>query len=322
MTVSNGLNASFSVAATGTGLLRYQWSLNGQPLVGATSANLALTNVQIPDMGAYVATVTDDIASVTSQPANLVVLMRPSIVLNPTNQLVAAGGTVTLSCVATGTPPLYFRWRRNNATFTNLVSTSGLSTLVLTNLQTTAFYNVVVSNIANLTGVLSGSATVTVVNPPAITLPPTNRSVALGASTFFSVTATGSPPLFYQWTFNGGLLGAATTNAFLSLTNVQLTNEGNYAVIVTNIIASTNSPSAFLEVLFNTVLSSPQLLPDGTFRLQLTGKPNRTYAIETSASFTNWTQLATIPYTNGSMPFSDPSATNANKRFYRARLTP
>ena len=249
-------------------------------------------------------------------------MMRPSILINPTNQLVAAGSTITLSCVATGTPPLYFRWRRNNATYTNLVSTSGVSLLVLTNLQTTAFYNVVVSNIANLTGVLSSSATVTVVNPPAITLPPTNRSIALGASTLFSVIATGSPPLYYQWTFNGGLLGAASTNSFLSLTNVQFTNEGNYAVTVTNLIASTNSPAAFLEVLFNTILSGAQLLPDGTFRMQLTGKPNRTYAIETSAGLTNWTQLTTIPYTNGPMPFADSTATNATKRFYRARLTP
>jgi hypothetical protein len=53
--------------------------------------------------------------------------------------------------------------------------------------------------------------------------------------------------LSYQWSFNGtNLLGA--TNTMLTLTNVQLTQAGNYAVSVTNLYGSTNSANALLTV--------------------------------------------------------------------------
>jgi hypothetical protein len=54
----------------------------------------------------------------------------------------------------------------------------------------------------------------------------------------------------------------------------------------------------------------------------LQGNVNRSYAIEISSNLANWGTLTTLSYTNGRMPFTDATATNATQRFYRARLVP
>ena len=82
---------------------------------------------------------------------------------------------------------------------------------------------------------------------PLITQQPTNQSVSLGANVNFQVTGTGAPALSYQWRFDAlDLLSA--TNRSLSLTNVQLANAGDYAVVVANSSGSVTSQVARLEV--------------------------------------------------------------------------
>ena len=54
------------------------------------------------------------------------------------------------------------------------------------------------------------------------------------------VATTTNPPLVYQWTFNDVDLPEAT-NATLVLTNLQLTDAGNYVCRVSDLIGSTNS---------------------------------------------------------------------------------
>ena len=82
---------------------------------------------------------------------------------------------------------------------------------------------------------------------PVITQQPTNQSVSLGANVTFQVTATGAAALSYQWRFDAlDLLSA--TNRSLSLTNVQLPNAGDYAVVVANSSGSVTSQVAHLEI--------------------------------------------------------------------------
>jgi uncharacterized repeat protein (TIGR01451 family) len=90
--------------------------------------------------------------------------------------------------------------------------------------------------------------TLAVYVPPSITSQPTNQVVNLGGSAGFYVSAAGSAPLTYRWTFGGTALGGATT-ATLSLSNVQGGQAGNYAVIVSNPSGSVTSAVATLTVL-------------------------------------------------------------------------
>jgi len=65
----------------------------------------------------------------------------------------------------------------------------------------------------------------------------------------------------YQWKFQGAsfqitnVIGA--TNPVLSITNAQLTNQGNYFVTVTNNFGATNSNFATLMVDTNTPSGPP-----------------------------------------------------------------
>jgi endonuclease/exonuclease/phosphatase family metal-dependent hydrolase len=85
------------------------------------------------------------------------------------------------------------------------------------------------------------------VTPPRILVQPTSRTVTEGATTTFSVAATGTTPLTYQWQFDGGEITGAT-NATLTLTNVTLAHRGVYLVTVANPVDTTNSGPANLAV--------------------------------------------------------------------------
>lgn len=82
---------------------------------------------------------------------------------------------------------------------------------------------------------------------PTITLQPQKRTVVEGTNYTFTVTASGTMPLSYQWRLNGSEL-AGQTNFTLPLTNIQTTNAGNYQVVVTNIAGAVTSVVATLTV--------------------------------------------------------------------------
>lgn len=89
--------------------------------------------------------------------------------------------------------------------------------------------------------------------PPRIFRQPAGATHQVGATARFSVTATGTAPLSYQWRKNGTNLtdsstisGTTTTN--LTIANVQLTDAGSYTVVVTNGYGSVTSTAADLEI--------------------------------------------------------------------------
>jgi hypothetical protein len=96
------------------------------------------------------------------------------------------------------------------------------------------------------------------VDPPVITQQPANQTVIAGGSALLSVTATGTAPLVYQWSFNGNPIADATGDT-LSLTSVQAAQAGYYAVTVTNLGGAAVSSNALLAVV--PVLT--QVLVDG-----------------------------------------------------------
>ena len=70
-TVTNGANVTFSVNATGTPPLAYQWQLNNMNLPGATSSNLTLTAVTFAQAGFYTVVITNVLGSAGSGPVAL-----------------------------------------------------------------------------------------------------------------------------------------------------------------------------------------------------------------------------------------------------------
>jgi hypothetical protein len=83
--------------------------------------------------------------------------------------------------------------------------------------------------------------------PPSIVIPPASQAVNEGANVSFSVTADGALPLTYQWSRNNSPLDGET-NASLNITGVLPSQAGDYRVLVSNNLGSTNSPAATLTV--------------------------------------------------------------------------
>jgi len=323
LVVDPGTNVSFNVTASGTGTLRYQWRFNGVNITNnltATASSLSLTNVQLTNNGTYSVVITDDVSTVASSNATLIVKVKPSVTQHPVGVTVPAGGTASLTISASGTLPMGFRWRKANTTITNFVLNSNTSVYTITNAQASdaSFYNVAITNIAGTAvGGLSSNAYLTVL------IPPTDQTASAGSNAVFSVSASSLARVLYQWQFSGSDL-AGETNATLTLNNVQPASAGTYAVVVTTVTNATVVPGTFsanLTVQGPPVLSQPQFLGGGTFRMLLQGTTSRSYDIEISANLTNWSKLSTVVYTNGPMPVIDTTATNS-QRFYRARLAP
>lgn len=82
---------------------------------------------------------------------------------------------------------------------------------------------------------------------PTIVTQPAGVSLVAGSPVTFSVTALGTPPLRYQWFFNGTPIPGATTTAY-SLANAWTTNTGVYSVLVSNDYAGLLSSNALLSV--------------------------------------------------------------------------
>jgi poly(3-hydroxybutyrate) depolymerase len=82
---------------------------------------------------------------------------------------------------------------------------------------------------------------------PRISTEPADQALASGARASFSVSSSGTLPLYYQWRQNDvDMLGA--TNRTLILRNVQLPNAGIYTVTVSNLVGSVPSRPAQLSV--------------------------------------------------------------------------
>jgi len=87
-----------------------------------------------------------------------------------------------------------------------------------------------------------------VLSAPTITMQPADRVIGVGTGTTFTVAATGSPTLRYQWKRNGtAILGA--TGATYEFSNAQLSASDSYQVDVTNGVGTTPSRVATLSVL-------------------------------------------------------------------------
>jgi len=80
-----------------------------------------------------------------------------------------------------------------------------------------------------------------------VTRSPDSFTIPTGATANFRVTATGTAPLSYQWLSHGTNLPGAT-NLSLTISNVQPTDAGAYAVVVTNWLGCATSQMAELTL--------------------------------------------------------------------------
>jgi hypothetical protein len=323
VTTNAGATVVFTVTAGGTAPLGYQWLFNGTNLAegsqysGTMTPTLSLSNAQPAQAGSYSVVASNAQGTATSAVAVLTVLVPPGITLQPTNQTVLAGTTVSFSAAASGSAPLSYQWQFNSTNLNGAVS----QTLSLTNVQPAqaGAYNLLVTNSAGWA--TSQVATLTILVPPGITLQPTNQTVLAGATVNFSAAASGTMPLSYQWQFNNTNLDGALSQ-LLSLPNVQPEQAGAYNLLVANSAGSVTSVVAILTVAYRPLLLNAKTTQQGAFAFTLSGAAGLVYMVETTTNFTNWTPLTSMTNTTGLADFTDTASSNSISRFYRARWMP
>lgn len=251
--IKPGSNAVFSVSVLSASPVRYQWQFNGVNIENATSPTLAVLNAQVAQRGNYRCVAHNSLGDFPSADAYLEVIVAPTFVEHPQSLTVAVGANASFSAAVTITAsvPITFTLRKGSTSLANpppqtLMSTSCTFTLMNVQLTDAGSYRIVATNIAGqLLG--SSSATLAVMEPPIITSQPQDQSVTLGATSTFTVGASGGGPLKHQWRFNGAEIPGAT-NSTLTITGVTYLDLGDYGAVVSNPVGAVTSTAARLSL--------------------------------------------------------------------------
>jgi hypothetical protein len=291
-----GGNLSLSVSASYAS--SYQWNFNGTPIPGATNATYTIPGATSANAGNYSVTVTSSIGSVTSSVA--AVAVGSAITSNPTSASLHPTQTATFSVEAQGLTPFAYQWYQIPSGGTTGVAISGATSssygtpAVDLTYNGNKYYAAVTDSCAG-TPLASTSATLTVTagnTSPTIVVQPVGVIVTAGGTTSFSVTATGTPTLSYQWyripagQTAGVAIGGATSATYNVPASATTTanDQDAYYVIVSNTYGQAVSQKATLAV-GNGIL------------LQITGQPVTQY-VDVGASATyQVTATSTLPLT-------------------------
>ena len=287
VTVAEGDDATFSVMATGSGTLTYQWLLDGVAIAGATSDMYTVSPTALSDDGnVYSVDITDDNGSLSSATATLSVetLIGLEIVSQPVGVTVTEGDDATFSVVATGSGTLTYQWFLDGVAITGATA----DTYIVSTTALSDDGNVYSVDITDDNGSLS-SATATLNVDTLIGLEivsqPMAVTVAEGDGATFSVVATGSGTLTYQWLLDGVAIAGATSDTYI-VSPAALSDDGNmYSVDITDDNGALSSTTATLSVetlIGLEIVSQPVGVTvtegdDATFSVAATGSGTLTY---------------------------------------------
>lgn len=167
----------FSVAVN-TGAVTYQWRLgnvdivDGPDYAGATTANLAVIDIDAGDAGTYncVITALSNGCSSVTENAELTIGIAPTVGTQPANQVVNAGSNAFFTVALNGPLNPQYQWRKNGGNISDGADYVGTtsSTLIVLNAQEAdeGTYDCVISDEPSIYAcpVTSNGATLTV-NP-------------------------------------------------------------------------------------------------------------------------------------------------------------
>jgi len=302
-------NTSANVALQGFGRLDLNSGLSTEDN-GTSNPNLYQTTINLAALGLNqaIASITFNDPSVGgNQDAGVFAvngaLMPPQVAITQQPQSTANNNPAqgaSINVVAMGSPPLAYQWYSGSpGSGTPLSDGNGLSGSATASLTFSApiqtnyagNYFVVITN--NFGGATSVVATLTVYTTPVITQQPspTNLWLFAGQSTVLSVGVAGAIPLYYQWLFNGAPISGATSSSD-TLANLQLTNSGNYSVVVSNAFGVLTSSVVALTVVATPSYPFGQIVladhPIGYWRLDETsGTVAHDYVGAHNGTYTN-----------------------------------
>ena len=274
----------------------YQWSLNSTPIPGATGSSYTVSAATSANAGNYSVTVTNGLGSVTSSVA--IVAVGSSITSNPNSLSLYPTQTALFSVMAQGVGSLSYQWYQIPSGGTTGVAISGAtsSNYVTPPVDITyngaQYYAIVTDSCGPLTST-DATLTVTAGNvPPTIITQPVGVTAAAGGTASYSVGASGTPTLTYQWYRIPA--GHATGTAVAGATSATYT-------VPASATATTNDQDSYYVIVSNgygQAVSQPAPLAVGNgILLQITGQPVTQYVDVGSSATYQVTAVSSLPLT-------------------------
>ncbi|MBK9991286.1 MAG: immunoglobulin domain-containing protein [Verrucomicrobia bacterium] len=319
VTVTAGQSASFSVTASGSATLTYQWLRNGGSITGATTATYVIPATTTANAARYSVVVSNSAGSLRSDGASLTVnpvVIPPAITNQPVSLTVIAGQPASFSVTASGSATLTYQWQKNGTAISG--ATSSTYAIPATTAANAGSYSVVVTNAAS--SIKSSDAVLTVNVAPTITAHPVAVTVTAGQPASFSVTASGSATLTYQWTKNSVAISGAT-RATYTIPVTTAADTARYFVVVSNSVGSIRSQSAPLTV--NPAIIPPAITNQPVSLTVTAGQP-ASFSVTASGSATltyQWRKNGTVISGATSATYSIPATAAADAASYSVVVT-
>ncbi|HTH49517.1 MAG TPA: immunoglobulin domain-containing protein [Candidatus Limnocylindria bacterium] len=229
-----GLPFVLSVLATGTPPPSYQWLQDGAVLPAETAPELRVASALPAHSGQYSVRVNNSGGSVTSAPVSVLIICKFEI----SSAARQADGSVTIAGISPLTGEISLE---TSADMKNWTELKRFATGTVR-----PEYNDPAAADAALRFYRFREAAPRI-SPPTITVDPLPVTVVAREAAMFTVTASGIPPLSYQWLFDGQPIPGAT-NATFQLATVLTAQEGDYSVRVGNAGGAVVSSVAHLGV--------------------------------------------------------------------------
>ncbi len=308
-TVNAGLSVSFTAAASGspTPTVKWQVSSDGSvwsDIAGATSTTYTFTS-QASDNGNQLRAIFTNVAgSAATNSAALMVYIPPVVTIQPVNQTITAGQTVSFTAAASGNPTPTVQWQvSSDGTTWNPISGATNPTYTFTAQadDNGKQYRAVFTNSAG--SATSNSASLTVYVAPTITTQPSNQTVNAGQTVTFTASANGTPTPTVQWqvSINSGTSWtdlASATSVTYSFTTQAVDNGKQYRAIFTNAAGSVNTNAAVLTVFYGPAITTQPIsltVNEGqgvSFTAAANGSPIPTVQWQMSLDGSSWSNIS------------------------------
>ncbi|KAK3587014.1 hypothetical protein CHS0354_016993 [Potamilus streckersoni] len=252
VTVGEGQNVEFHCGVTGDPPLSITWKKEGGDLntndrvyIDRESGTLRIEDVKAGDEGTYICMAQNGVGS-SQAIARLKVEYPPSFLVRPKNQIVARGRTVTLQCVATGSPVPAVYWSIGSPP-TLVFPKRESGRLSVAEDGTFRIENVLSSDEGEYTcvaysskGESKASARIIVREhdvrpPPIIKIGPQNQTLPLDSNALLLCQALGEPQPHIRWYRDGHPLSmndaryTLLNSGTLQISSLMLEDTGMYA---------------------------------------------------------------------------------------------
>jgi hypothetical protein len=160
--------------------------------------------------------------------------------------------------------------------------------------------------------------------PPSISVQPVGVTTVAGSSPVFSVTASGTATLAYQWRLAAGNISGANAST-LTLPNVRASQAGNYTVVITNSSGVITSSVAILTVTnpLPRTLTSP-VKSGGNFQFTFVPTVGLTNTVQANGTVNGgaWNTFSNVPPPASATPVTITDVMGNTNKFYRVLVQP